>query len=274
MKILKILIISLLFINTLTAENLSYSQDSFFNFNKEDNAYLLENTPKIEEEFTNEYIYTKNKYRYLGVSFGGTIGFMFVAAASLYAMPSSVSNWEKTTLKEDLSGLGGKWKENVKAGPVKDSDDIWLNYIAHPYYGGIYYVQAREAGFKTYESFLYSAFMSTFFWEYGIEAFAEIPSKQDLWITPVIGSMVGELFYQASYAIKKNDAKVWDSKALGYTLLFIMDPAFLFIQRTRLKDYTSANYNANSKNDKLAYNYSSWGFSNNGVMLNVRIPLN
>jgi hypothetical protein len=273
MKILKIIAISLLIINSLNAQELNYSKDSFNNFNQ-NNTSLLENTPKIEEKFNNEYIYTKNKYRYLGVSFAGTIGFMFVATGVLYAMPSSVSNWEKTTFKEDFSNIGSKWKENVKAGPVKDSDDLWLNYIAHPYYGGIYYMQAREAGFKYYESFLYSAFMSTFFWEYGIEAFAEIPSKQDLWITPVIGSMVGELFYQASYAIKKNDAKVWDSKALGYTLLFIMDPAFLFIQRTSLKNYTSADYDANKNNDKLAYNYSSWNLSKNAVMLNVRIPLN
>jgi hypothetical protein len=271
--IFKIIIFIFLTISIIKAETLSYSQDDFVNFNQ-NNIYLLENTSKIEEEFSNEYIYTKNKYRYLGVSFVGTIGFMVGTKLMLYALPTSITHWEKTTFKEDLSNFGVKWKQNVKDAPQKDNNEFYFNYIAHPYVGAIYYVQAREAGFKNYQSFFYSAMLSTLLWEYGIEASSEIPSTQDLFITPIVGSMLGEVFYQTSYAIKKNDAKVWDSKALGYTLLFIMDPAFLLIQRTSLKDYTSANYNSSSKEDKLAYNYSSWYFNKNSVMLNIRLPLN
>jgi hypothetical protein len=83
---------------------------------------------------------------------------------------------------------------------------------------------ARSSGLTILESFGYSAFMSTFFWEYGIEAFAEIPSKQDLIVTPVLGSVVGEGFFYAKKSILKHDRRVLKSRFLGYTSLLLMDP--------------------------------------------------
>ncbi|WP_203249645.1 MULTISPECIES: DUF3943 domain-containing protein [Cysteiniphilum] len=68
---------------------------------------------------------------------------------------------------------------------------IRYQYIGHPYAGAIYYMAARDSGFGEFESFLYSAFISTFFWEYGVEAFAEVPSIQDLIVTPVDGWLLG-----------------------------------------------------------------------------------
>jgi hypothetical protein len=229
---------------------------------------------ELSEKFSNEYIYEKNKYKYLGVSFAGTLGTMVLVAGGLYSLPSSTTTWEKTTFKEDMKNLGAKRKENMKDAPQKDGDSWVFNYLAHPYVGSIYYMQAREAGFKYYESFLYSAFVSSVVWEYGIESFFQTPSKQDLLITPIVGSLLGEFFYQASYTIKKNDAKVWDSKLLGYTLLFLMDPAFIFIQRTSLKDYTSVDYSKNKNEEKITQNYSTWSVSKNSVILNIRIPIN
>lgn len=66
--------------------------------------------------------------------------------------------------------------------------------------------------------------MSTFFWEYGVEAFAEIPSWQDLFITPIMGSAFGEGFFYAKKSILKNDSRVLNSRFLGKTTLFLMDP--------------------------------------------------
>ena len=122
------------------------------------------------------------------------------------------------------NGITTKWKENVKAGPVIDDDNFFLNYAMHPYFGGVYYMTARSNGFTILESFAYSAIMSTFFWEYGVEAFAEIPSVQDLIVTPVLGSVVGEGFFYAKKSILKNDSKVLNSKFLGKTSLLLMDP--------------------------------------------------
>ncbi|MFZ2890098.1 DUF3943 domain-containing protein, partial [Sulfuricurvum sp.] len=51
---------------------------------------------------------------------------------------------------------------------------------------------ARNDGLSIGESAAFSTLMSTFFWEYGYEAFAEVPSIQDLIFTPLVGSLFGE----------------------------------------------------------------------------------
>jgi len=240
------------------------NNDSYNNFYAQNNSQPL----SLESHFTNEYIYEKDKYKYLGTSFVGTLGLMVVGVGILYVMPTSITNWDRS----DIHNLGANWWDNVKGGPVMDNDKWVLNYVMHPYFGALYYMQARESGFHWFESFLYSATMSTFFWEFGVEAFAEKPSIQDLFITPIVGSMIGEGFYQASYAIKKNDAKVWDSKILGYTLLTLMDPGFLLIQRTSLKNYT-AKSKTDTTQDQITQNYSTWYVKNSTLMLNISIPL-
>lgn len=161
-------------------------------------------------------------WKRLGYDSGMYIGATVIAFGILWVMPESVTNWDKEQIKE--KGLLWKWKENVKAGPVWDEDNWVLNWITHPYCGGVYYMTARSSGFTILESFGYSTIMSTFFWEYGIEAFAEIPSIQDLVITPVVGSAMGEGFFYAKKSILKHDKKVLQSRFLGITTLFLIDP--------------------------------------------------
>ncbi len=151
--------------------------------------------------------------------------FMGAAIASfgiLWVLPESFTNWNKEEMLE--YGMIQRWKDNVRAGPVWDDDDFFLNWIMHPWSGAVYFMSARGSGFNKWESFAYSAVMSTFFWEYGIEAFAEIPSWQDLLITPIVGSVLGEFFFRCKGNIIRNDKKVLNSKILGGTSLFIMDP--------------------------------------------------
>lgn len=140
----------------------------------------------------------------------------------LWIAPTSISKWDKEEIKRE--GLTDKWKENVRIGPVFDQDDFVMNYIIHPWAGGVYYMTARGSGYKRWESFTYSVLMSTLFWEYGVESFAEIPSIQDLFITPIVGSILGEGFFIAKGKIIQNERRVLNSKFLGNTTLFIMDP--------------------------------------------------
>jgi hypothetical protein len=161
-------------------------------------------------------------YRRLGYSTSIYIGIAVVGFGVLWALPESATNWDKQEMRE--KGILWKWKENVKSGPVWDKDKWVLNWVMHPYCGGLYYMTARSSGFTIVESFGYSAIMSTFFWEYGIESFAEVPSLQDLIITPVLGSVVGEGFFYAKKSIVKHDKKILQSRALGITALFFMDP--------------------------------------------------
>lgn len=151
------------------------------------------------------------------------LGAMGVAGL-LYLMPESVTKWDK----EKMKNLGKNWQENVENGPVWDKDDWAINYIGHPYSGAIYYQVARHAGVTPLGSFGYSVLMSSFFWEYGIEAFAEKPSIQDLIVTPLIGSLMGEMFYRAEKKIHNNGGKVLGSKKLGSFLIVLLNPMGAF----------------------------------------------
>ncbi len=156
----------------------------------------------------------EQSYTILGLSVA-TVGLMTL-------LPESVTKWDPED--SDIRNLGNKWKKNVKAGPIWDKDEHYLNYIMHPYFGGVYYTAARHAGFTEFESFLYSATMSTFFWEYGVESFAEVPSIQDIFVTPFFGAVVGELMLQKEQQIVANGGEVMGSETLGDVSLFFLNP--------------------------------------------------
>lgn len=203
----------------------------------------------------------KRDYTRLGYDTAMFLGATVIAFGVLYAMPESVTNWDKEAMKEN--GIAYKWKQNVKAGPVWDEDDWVLNWITHPYSGGVYYMTARSSGFNMLESFLYSAFMSTCFWEYGIEAFAEIPSKQDLIITPVIGSVIGEGFFYAKKSILRHDRKVLKSKFLGYTSLLLMDPFNTLLDSFGYKEKTKTQLSLAPVGFDKGANKAIWGLNFN-----------
>ncbi|WP_339388036.1 DUF3943 domain-containing protein [Vibrio caribbeanicus] len=153
-------------------------------------------------------------YTILGLSVA-TVGLMTL-------LPESITKWDEED--RDLSRLGPKWKDNVTDGPIWDRDEHFLNYIMHPYFGGVYYTAARHAGFDEFESFLYSATMSTFFWEYGVEAFAEIPSWQDIFVTPFFGAVVGEIMLEQEQDIIDSGGEVLGSVFVGDITLFLLNP--------------------------------------------------
>ncbi|PHR84865.1 MAG: ubiquitin-protein ligase [Colwellia sp.] len=143
-------------------------------------------------------------------------GFGVIGVISL--LPEDISNWDSE------QGLYDKWFDNVSSGPVWDRDTGPLNLIGHPYFGGVYYQVARKSGYRQWDAFVYSALMSTFYWEYGIESFAEIPSIQDLVITPVLGWAYGEWAFTTEMDIRANGDTVFGSTILGSTALVLLDP--------------------------------------------------
>lgn len=204
-----------------------------------DNASLQSQNPT---PYTNHYNYQpSNKFAYLGVSTGIILGGTLVGAGALYLMPESFTNWDK----KEIANLDANWRRKVSQGPVVDADDWFLNWITHPYWGAVYYMQPRVAGFSWAESALYSVLASAFFWEYGIEAFAEVPSWQDLVITPAIGSIFGELFYRATLHIHSNQDRLLGSRILGKSTLLLMDPVGFLLQNTGLARF----FGVQNKND-------------------------
>lgn len=150
-------------------------------------------------------------WRGVGRDVGYFLGYQFAAIAVLYVSPERISGWDSEQ-KKDYSAA--KWRNNVSR-PVWDDDRWWLNYILHPYWGGAYYVQARERGLGRSQAFWYSALLSTLF-EYGAEALAEPVSAQDLVVTPVAGALVGEyLFAPLRARIRAKSGELsWTDKAL------------------------------------------------------------
>lgn len=225
-----------------------------------ENIVQLNRTLQINDTIT--YPSLTRDYRKLGYNTAIVFGTTIVAYGILWSLPESFTKWDKEEMKKN--GIGAKWKENVKAGPVVDEDNFFLNYVMHPYFGGVYYMTARSNGFNIFESFTYSAIMSTFFWEYGIEAFAEIPSVQDLIVTPVLGSVVGEGFFYAKKSILKNNSKILNSRFLGKTSLFLMDPlntimdSFGYKQKVKTQlNVAPVGFNPYTKNATLGLKFSA-----------------
>ena len=115
------------------------------------------------------------------------LGYQFVAVAALYTAPTSVTNWDRSGDHLD------KFRYNV-IHPTWDEDDFYINYLLHPYWGATYYIRGRERGLGRWQSLGYSALLSTLY-EYGAEALFERPSYQDLVVTPLLGSLLGEFVF-------------------------------------------------------------------------------
>jgi len=180
--------------------------------------------PKIDfQKKLKEKIEHDEKYKILGSQLEEftIVGFGMMSLIAL--LPESISQWNTAEIQN--TRLSDVYIKNIKSGPVVDQDSWALNFIGHPISGAAYYLLARHSGFNWSESMTFSILMSTFFWEYGLEAVIEKPSIQDLIITPLMGSVIGELFYQAEREIILNHGKVLESKPLGTVARAFLNPA-------------------------------------------------
>lgn len=205
-----------------------------------DTTELLQNATQYKPS---TYYEPSSQWGYLGLGIGLIAASSLVATGLLYIMPESVTKWNR----DDINDIFNKWKKRTKQGPVVDNDELWLNYIAHPYFGAVYYLQPRMAGFDWASSAFFSFLASSFFWEYGIEGFAEIPSWQDIIITPAIGALLGEGFYQLIRYIQMNDNELFGSWWLGKSVIWILDPLGSLIYSTGFGEALGI-YNINERN--------------------------
>lgn len=141
----------------------------------------------------------------------------------LQCLPEDATSWNRAELQD--VPLFKRWRNHVlKKGPEWDHDKFYFNYILHPYAGAVYYMAARSCGFNAWQSMFYCSLISNVGWEFGIEAFMERPSYQDMLITPIVGSLIGEGFYKAKRAIVNNGYSLLGSSLLGNIVAFVIDP--------------------------------------------------
>jgi len=150
---------------------------------------------------------------------GAFVGTLFV----LEMLPEDATSWNRAQIQQ--TPLFQRWYRNIFVrNPEWDHDNPIFNYVLHPYAGAAYFMAARSCGFSFWGSMLYSAAISTIGWEFGIEAFMERPSYQDLFVTPIVGSLLGELCYKGKRAIVNNDYELLGSWFLGHFACFLLDP--------------------------------------------------
>ena len=159
---------------------------------KPDYKYTLldEGETPFRETSQKEIAKPQRDWKGIGRDTAFLLAYEVIFAGILYALPESVTAWTEDQKKATVQ----KWWENVQ-NPVWDSDKWWINYIGHPYFGAVYYIRARERGFGDFGSFGYSVLLSALY-EFGIEAFFEPPSYQDLIVTPVGGFLVGKYIFE------------------------------------------------------------------------------
>lgn len=140
------------------------------------------------------------------------VGYQAAAVAVLYALPQETTGFDRGNASY------GKWRYNVTH-PAWDKDDLFVNYVLHPYWGAAYYIRARERGLDRWQSFGYSALLSVVY-EFGAEALFERVSYQDLVITPLVGWLVGEYVFspiRESIRSKPGEPDTMDKVALILT---------------------------------------------------------
>jgi len=139
---------------------------------------------------------------------------MITTVALLSLLPKDFTSWNKP----NFYGL----KRTFSQGPSFDYDNFFFNYIAHPIDGSEFFLIARNRKLTFWESFAYAAAVSSFF-EFFIESAYEGASWQDLWITPVSGTVIGELRWQAKKSLE-NPRTGKPSGTANKILYVIIDP--------------------------------------------------
>jgi hypothetical protein len=117
----------------------------------------------------------------------------------LMAMPREVTNWQPGYLKDAMKNI----KSAFTTMPVNDEDAWGFNFVGHPIAGSLYYNAIRSQDATIFQSFVFS-FAQSAIWEYIIEGSAEQPSLQDMIITPIFGTLLGEASHVATIKMRRN----------------------------------------------------------------------
>jgi hypothetical protein len=141
-------------------------------------------------------------------------GAEFVLLGVTAALPKDWTGWSANFVRDGINHMERAYTNP----PVWDTDSWFHNYVGHPYGGSVYYNTVRSQGATPAQSLFFSAVLSTQ-WEYFFEAFAEQPSIQDLVVTPVAGTILGELSHKLTLQLKKGGTTTAEK-----ILIFITNP--------------------------------------------------
>ena len=145
-------------------------------------------------------------------------GAELLGITALILSPKEVTGWSPDWTQDAWRNM----KRSLSTPPVWDDDDWQLNYIGHPIAGSYYYNSLRSQNASIFQSFLFATAQS-FIWEYFIEATAEKPSIQDLIVTPIVGSILGESTHLLTINMRRNGFNFFEK-----VFVLILNPLFVF----------------------------------------------
>lgn len=109
----------------------------------------------------------------------------------------------------------GSW-ENFFSYPLRpdfDKDSFDYNILKHALSGNYYYLFYRSRGYDEVESFGWT-FMSSLAFEFAVETYTEQPSYQDIYQTPIYGTLLGMGAERIGNYLFSSDSKI--VRAFGY----------------------------------------------------------
>lgn len=145
-----------------------------------------------------------------------------ISLTVLFCSSKEKTKWEHNFGPELFRYVGSNLHKAWTSAPVLDKDPFLTNYIQHPYGGSVYYNLMRSQGCTRAVSFGMSVFGSTFF-EYVTEAMFERPSIQDLVVTPVVGSLLGEVVHQITIKLVSRNFNIPKK-----VVVLIINPAYIW----------------------------------------------
>ena len=212
--------------DSLSYSSLTYKKDlSFSNFSNQHFQNYIDSiksgitTPTQNHWLRNEYSSFWKKAGRGELLIGGI---EVIGMATLMLMPKEVTKWEPGWIKAAEKNIARAFSTP----PVWDHDDWPLNYIGHPIAGSYYYNAVRSQNATRFQSFLFATVQSCI-WEYVIEGVAERPSIQDLFITPVVGSLLGEPIHLLTMNMRKNGFRFFEKVfVLVFNPMFVINNGF------------------------------------------------
>lgn len=151
-----------------------------------------------------------------------TIVFPPIVAAEVIGLNVFVWGWDRYVLDKTYARTGPSyWKRNFREGWEWDHNHWAINFYGHPYQGSMYYATARAGGYGFYESMLWAA-LGSGTWEMFAET--EYPSRNDLVMTSIGGSVYGEVLYRMSRKLYGLEEVPWYKQLAA----FIIEPAGVF----------------------------------------------
>jgi hypothetical protein len=154
------------------------------------------------------------------------IGFIYALSWGLYPLT------QPEVFRD--AGSWDKYKSNFGKVVFDRDEPIW-NWVVHPISGSQLFLYYRANGYNRAQA-LGMTFISSTLFEFTIEIYTEPASVQDLYQTPVIGSLLGVGIETISMALLNTGNPV--GKFFGH----LMNPATLFWfyeGRTRITPYTN-----------------------------------